>query len=40
MANSLEKRFDEYSAVIASAHADRRMPSQWYLRGLMLPGDA
>jgi SRSO17 transposase len=22
----------------ALAHADRRMPAQWYLRGLMLPG--
>ena len=40
VAMSLEKRFDEYGAVIASAlaHADRRMPSRWYLRGLMLPG--
>ena len=37
---NLEKRFDEYGEVIANAlaHADRRMPSQWYLRGLMLPG--
>ena len=40
VAKNLEKRFDEYGEVIASAlaHADRRMPSQWYLRGLMLPG--
>ena len=40
MAKNLEKRFDEYGEVIASAlaHADRRMPSRWYLRGLMLPG--
>jgi SRSO17 transposase len=37
---SLESRFEEYGEVIgaALAHADRRMPAQWYLRGLMLPG--
>jgi SRSO17 transposase len=37
---SLEGRFEEYGEVItaALAHADRRMPAQWYLRGLMLPG--
>ena len=37
---SLEDRFDEYGEVIgaALAHADRRVPAQWYLRGLMLPG--
>jgi len=37
---SLERRFEEYGEVIgaALAHADRRMPAQWYLRGLMLPG--
>jgi SRSO17 transposase len=37
---SLEDRFEEYGEVIgaALAHADRRMPAQWYLRGLMLPG--
>jgi len=37
---SLERRFEEYGEVISAAlaHADRRMPAQWYLRGLMLPG--
>jgi SRSO17 transposase len=37
---NLESRFEEYGAVIgaALAHADRRAPAQWYLRGLMLPG--
>jgi SRSO17 transposase len=37
---SLESRFEEYGEMIgaALAHADRRMPAQWYLRGLMLPG--
>jgi SRSO17 transposase len=37
---SLEDRFEEYGEVIgaALAHADRRMPARWYLRGLMLPG--
>jgi len=37
---NLEARFEEYGEVIAAtlAHADRRLPSQWYLKGLMLPG--
>jgi SRSO17 transposase len=37
---NLEARFEEYGEVIgaALAHADRRTPAQWYLRGLMLPG--
>ena len=40
MGKSLERRFEEYGEVISAAlaHADRRMPAQWYLRGLMLPG--
>ena len=40
MGKSLERRFEDYGEVIgaALAHADRRMPAQWYLRGLMLPG--
>ena len=40
MGKSLERRFEEYGEVIgeALAHADRRIPAQWYLRGLMLPG--
>jgi SRSO17 transposase len=37
---SLESRFDEYAEMIGAAllHADRRVPAQWYLKGLMLPG--
>jgi len=37
---SLEGRFDEYAQMIGAtlAHADRRLPVQWYLKGLMLPG--
>ena len=40
MAKSVESRFEEYGEVIATAlaHADRRVPAQWYLRGLLLPG--
>ena len=40
MGKSLETRFDEYGEMIgeALAHADRRLPAQWYLKGLMLPG--
>jgi SRSO17 transposase len=40
MGKSLEARFEEYGEVItaALAHADRRMPARWYLRGLLLPG--
>ena len=40
VAKSLEDRFEEYGEMIgaALAHADRRLPAQWYLRGLMLPG--
>ena len=40
MGKSLENRVEEYGEVIgaALAHADRRVPAQWYLRGLMLPG--
>jgi len=40
VAKSLESRFEEYGEVIAAAlgHADRRVPAQWYLRGLLLPG--
>ena len=40
MDRRLEDRFEQYGEVIAAAlaHADRRMPSQWYLKGLMLPG--
>lgn len=40
MDRKLEERFEHYGDVIASAlsHADRKLPSQWYLKGLMLPG--
>lgn len=40
MSKSLEVRFEEYGEKIgvALAHADRRAPAQWYLKGLMLPG--
>ena len=40
MGKSLEARFEEYGEMIgaALAHADRRLPAQWYLKGLMLPG--
>ncbi|QGY76596.1 IS701 family transposase [Xanthomonas hyacinthi] len=40
MDKTLEERFEQYAEVIAAAlsHADRRLPSQWYLKGLMLPG--
>lgn len=40
MAKNLESRFGEYGEVISAAlaHADRRVPARWYLRGLLLPG--
>lgn len=40
MDRKLEDRFEQYGDVIAAslAHADRKAPSQWYLRGLLLPG--
>lgn len=40
MGQSLEARFAAYGEVIgaALAHADRKAPAQWYLKGLMLPG--
>ena len=40
MAESIESRFQRYCEVMqkALAHADRRQPAQWYLKGLMLPG--
>jgi SRSO17 transposase len=41
MSGSLEWRFERYCDPIieALAHADRRQPAQWYLKGLMLPGE-
>ncbi len=41
MRGSLESRFERYCEpmVKALAHADRRQPAQWYLKGLLLPGE-
>lgn len=38
---SLEGRFKQYCEEIVEAlgHADRHQPAQWYLKGLMLPGE-
>ena len=40
MAQTIEARFERYCDVMteALAHADRRAPARWYLKGLMLPG--
>jgi SRSO17 transposase len=41
MSGNLESRFEAYCQpiVAALAHADREQPAQWYLKGLMLPGE-
>lgn len=41
MGGSLKQRFENYCEPIieALAHADRRQPAEWYLKGLMLPGE-
>ena len=41
MSASLESRFERYcgSIVEVLGHADRRQPAQWYMKGLMLPGE-
>lgn len=41
MSGGIEKRFEQYceSIVKALGHADRHQPAQWYLKGLMLPGE-
>jgi SRSO17 transposase len=41
MGVSIESRFEAYCQpiVAALAHADRQQPAQWYLKGLMLPGE-
>jgi SRSO17 transposase len=41
MSASLESRFEHYCAALVQAlgHADRHQPTQWYLKGLMLPGE-
>ena len=41
MSEGIERRFAAYCEEIGDAleHADRRVPAQWYLKGLMLPGE-
>jgi len=41
MGASIESRFEEYCQPIVAAlsHADRHQPAEWYLKGLMLPGE-
>lgn len=41
MGTELEMRFERYCEVMTEAlgHASRAQPCQWYLRGLMLPGE-
>jgi FOG: Transposase len=41
MPGHIEDRFTKYCKVIGEAlgHADRQQPSEWYLKGLMLPGE-
>jgi len=41
MSGSIESRFEAYCRPITAAllHADRHQPAQWYLKGLMLPGE-
>jgi SRSO17 transposase len=40
MSVTLDGRFEQYCQVIVGAlgHADREQPAQWYLKGLILPG--
>ena len=41
MSVMLERRFERYCVSIMETlgHADRHAPAQWYLKGLLLPGD-
>jgi SRSO17 transposase len=41
MSGSIESRFEAYCQPILAAllHADRHQPAEWYLKGLMLPGE-
>ena len=41
MSGSIEGRFEEYCRPLLAAllHADRHEPAQWYLKGLLLPGE-
>lgn len=41
MAKGIEVRFEQYCQALTAAlgHADRFQPAQWYLQGLILPGE-
>ena len=41
MSEGIDRRFEAYCEEIGEAleHADRRAPAQWYLKGLILPGE-
>ena len=41
MSQGIDQRFEAYCEVITEVleHADRRVPAQWYLKGLILPGE-
>jgi len=41
VSQSIDRRFDAYCQPLVQAlsHADRGQPAQWYLKGLMLPGE-
>lgn len=41
MSTQLERRFERYCAELVEVlgHADRQQPAQWYIKGLMLPGE-
>jgi len=41
MGRSTESRFEQYCQQITASlgHADRRLPAEWYLKGLILPGE-
>jgi SRSO17 transposase len=41
MSAGIDRRFEAYCEDIVEAfeHADRRQPAQWYLKGLILPGE-
>jgi SRSO17 transposase len=41
MSANLERRFEQYCTALVQSlgHADRHQPAQWYMKGLMLPGE-
>ena len=41
MSQGIDQRFEAYCERITEVleHADRRVPAQWYLKGLILPGE-